>query len=362
MCPPKFAADRIAKKFIPKSKDIEDSESQSEEESEEETVKPDIKYNPSKIRPSAIPKIKYADESESNSEEESKDDGYSHDEEGFDSEYSDLPDLFAQDIEKLEDEIDQMENEDGDLISSLRQQQETDKIVAHGTAQLQKQYEHLLRLRLKMQSLLTAVNQLPPAQIDANDTSNVFEISNSDPEIAESYKSAVESISKVSEDMKSLKSLLKSSYKWDENEDNTSIMLSVISHWGQKVRLGAGNKHGSVINRPIEQQIVTALKDRPSLIQPSRHVMEKRIFGLEKTPEVLLANYSDDEFYQKLLRDLVAEKKPDAPSLRTEKPKKELLKSRQINYEVIPQLQNYMIPTMDPIPDYVDALFASLMK
>ena len=356
----KFAADKIAKKFIPKYKDIEDEQNYSAEESEEENIKPTIQYNPSKIRKDALsisPKYNFEEE-EYYSEQ---DDGYSHDD-GTETETSDLLDVEAENIEDLENQLNEIENQEGVLISSIKQQQEEDKKIASGTAQLQKHYEHLLRLRLKMQSLLNYSNQLPPIFIDNIPNSNLFEIASSDKEVAKAFEQASESISKVNEDMKDLKSLFSKYYEFDNVENKTDHMMDIISHWGQKVRLGSGFKHGSVINRPIEQQIASLLKDRNSLIQPSKHVIEKKIFGLDSIPDILSVNYTDVEFYQKLLRDIVTEKKPEISLTKVQNPQKHQLKSKQISYDVIPELQNYMIPTMEPIPDYVDALFSSLMK
>jgi hypothetical protein len=99
--------------------------------------------------------------------------------------------------------------------------------------------------------------------------------------------------------------------------------------------VSSGVKRGSVINRSIEEQIASALHSLGVLVQPSRHRDEHdRIFGLDVQPDVILCYYNDCSWHKRLLADFVGEKGTD-PKVIAERPKKRLLRGRQISYNPI---------------------------
>ena len=244
----------------------------------------------------------------------------------------------------------------------MQKQKEEDLKVAKGNKALQDQKKRILSLFLKIHPLIQLINQLPPVSLDDDAPFNPYAIAAEDKEIAEAFKEAADAVEVVRNDFIELKKTLTSFYKWTEEDDKTEKLMEIISHWGQRLRQSSGLKNGSVINRPIEQQISAALKDRETLVQPSRRVTEKRVFGVEEIPEFLHINYTDEDFYDKQMREIIAEKNPEVLArVKSSKPTKATLKSKQVNYEVIPELQNYMSATMKPIPDTIDAMLRSLM-
>jgi hypothetical protein len=77
---------------------------------------------------------------------------------------------------------------------------------------------------------------------------------------------------------------------------------------------------------------------------------------------VIPGYYNDYAWYKKLLADFVGEKGTETKVV-VDRPKKKLLRGRQINYEPIPKLQGFMIPSRPAVfPDDIDALYNSLMK
>lgn len=353
----KFVADAIAKAFIHNEEEDEDSYSDEAYQFDKEK-----EFNPSTLRRDAIPtegdyagKVVGREELENDvtdSEEEDDDQIYDSDDLG--------PMPEPDEVHDIEDELDKLDQDDSGLLDSLRHQQEADLKIADGTDALQNQYNVLLALRIKLQNVLTAATVLPPTSIpDSN--ANPYEIAKEDPEVAELMSEVSQSLSVLHDDLHDITKQLETMYEWNE-EEVADDMMEIIGHWGAKLRLSGGMKHGSVINRPIEQQIESALLDKQSLVQPSRH-RNADIFGLEQQPEIHNQFYNDSDWYNRMLHDFVSEKKPEARfSKVSDKPKTHTLKSRQINYDVIEQLRGFMSATMKPIPDDCDALFNSLMK
>lgn len=365
----KFKADKLAKQFVQKDRDIED-EYNSSSESEEDQLEIKKEFAPSRIRQSAMPDIKvdikskggfedHANLSDNEYYEEEEENGYSNEDSDAGSDDSDGLSMMNEDaINDLADEID--EDEPADLIESMQKQQEEDLKIAKGTSALQDQKKRLLSLFFKMHALMCLVNQLPPTSLDDDSQISPYALAAEDPEIAQAFQNAAKAISELTNELKSIKEDLEKFYGW-EGDDLASTMMGIITQWGQKVRLSAGMKHGSVINRPIEQQISAALHDKEMITAPTRAVAEKRVFG-GPHPDYLHANYNDEEFYDKQLREIVDEKAPQAAvKVRVGRPTKATLRSHQISYEPIPELQGFMSATMEPVPDNLDALLRSLM-
>ena len=389
----KFAADKIAKRFSRKVKEanedqLESSNSSDQEESEFET---DVKYNPSNLREIDVPKYEpskrrnefdehahFSDYSESDNQENGEEEG--EEEENSGNEYSidsgsdeaqdtddelmgmhdaELDDLEAQLRDQDEDEE---EDEGGQLVMKVQKQREEDLKVAKGNRALQEQKKRILSLFLKIHPLIALINQLPPVSLDDDAPYNPLQIAMEDEELAKAFEEAAAAIEVLRNDFVKLKQKLVEFYQWNEDE-KTDKMMEIITHWGQRLRQASGVRSGTVINRPIEQQITAALNDRETLVQPSRRVHEKRVFGVDKVPEFLHVNYADDDFYDKLMREIIAEKNPQALAhVKTSKPTKATLRSKQVSYDVIPELQNYMSATMKPIPDTIDAMLRSIMS
>lgn len=376
-----FTADKLAKRYVKKEKNIEDENefSSSAEESEIET---DLKYNPSLIRQNEIPDIdvsekkhtSFEDHANLSGSDEYEEDIYDEEEdeeqsansadELVESDDSDhLLDMNAGEVDALADEIDKIddEKEEADIVTMVSKQREEDLKIAHGVSALQEQKKRILSLFLKIHPLISLINQLPPTSLDNDAEFSPYSIAAQDPEIKNAFIEAYKAVERVQEDFTKLKNTISGFYKWEEDTKQNQ-MLDIISHWGQKLRQAAGIRSGTVINRPIEQQITSALRDMETLTQPSRRVTEKRVFGVESIPEFLHCNYNDDDFYDRLLREIVSEKNPEVLTrVKKTNPTKAGLKSKQISYEVIPELQNYMAPTMQPVPDSIDAMLKSLM-
>jgi hypothetical protein len=140
-------------------------------------------------------------------------------------------------------------------------------------------------------------------------------------------------------------------------------MLEIVRHWASRLRLGAAPKRGVVINRPVDEQIAGDIAAKTHLIQPSRHRDEAdKLFGLDEQPEIADEYYNDYAWYKRLLAEVVGDKRPEVRVI-VDGRKKRLLRGKQINYDVIPGLQGFMIPTSSfALPDDIDALYNSLMK
>ena len=387
----KFAADKIAKRFNKKIKDADDDqlESANSSDAEESEFERDISYNPSNLRQIEVPKYQeskksndfdghahfsdYSDNGEEEYEEENPEEedndqsGYSLDsgDDGDQNTDDELMGIHDAELDELEAQLrgqeEEEEDEGGKLVSEVQKQREKDLKVARGNRALQEQKKRILSLFLKIHPLIGLINQLPPISLDDEAPFNPYSIAAEDEEIAQAFKEAADAIEIVRNDFIKLKSTLVSFYDWKE-EEKTDKMMEIITHWGQRLRQSSGVRSGTVINRPIEQQITAALNDRETLVQPSRRVREKRIYGLDEVPEFLHANYDDTDFYDKQMREIIAEKNPEALAhVKTSKPTKATLRSKQVNYDVIPELQNYMSATMKPIPDTIDAMLRSIM-
>ena len=345
----KVAADEISKMFY--AHEEEDSSS-SESESHEDVQ---LDYQPSRLRDDAVPDYGGHKVTRAELEEESSDESSS---EEYDSDDLVVPE--PDEVKDLEQELAELEEGEGpNIIDSLRQQQEADLKVAHGTSALQNEYKRLLALRLKMQSILCDANALPPE-------GDPFIAASHDPDVAALCESITQGLRELEQRLHAMKLEQERVYGWTgtDNPDEPSVgegMMEIIQHWGLRLRLGT--THGSVINRPIETQIAAALEDKPTLVQPSRHRENTVVFGLDEQPEVCSGVYNDNSWYKRLLADYLSEKKPDAKFV-VERPKqKHVLKGRQINYDVIPELQGFMIPSKPCIvSDDVDVLYNSLMK
>lgn len=369
----KYAADKIGKQFIP-GRDEEEDYSESEF-SDEEVRKQE--FNPSRLRTDAVPTegeykgqtISRAELEQQKFEDEEEEDYDEDDEEDDDIGNFDLDNIpipAPEGADDLEDELAQLEKDEGEsLVDSLRQQQEADLRVAQGTKSLGIQYSALMLLRLKLQEVLSLVNQLPPSVLPES-TASPFHIAAQDPEVAGILAEISESANNLVSEIHEIKTNLEKYYEWEEPDSVKDNMMEIIAHWGQRLRLSSGMKRGSVINRPIEQQIEAALNNNELLVQPSRHRDPKEnVFGIKDQPEVMNEIYNDYNWYKRIVADSIGSSVSQSTSddkVKVTKPQKQMIRSKQINYDVIPQIQHFMAPTMKPIPDYVDALFNSLMK
>lgn len=363
----KFLADKIGKQFIPGQNEEEDS---SESEYSEENLQP-TEYHPSKLRDGFIPKdgvYEGVQMSWSELEQRKLDVSDDSEEDDFSDQFdSDNMPLPAQEgADELLDELDELEQNEGEsLIDSLKQQQEADLWIAQGTKSLNKQYLLLMALRFMLQKVLILVNQLPPTTSPDDPTISPYEIAAEDPEVAQMLQEVHQSACKLLENIRTIKQTLEQYYDWTEPDEVGNNIMEIIAHWGQRLRLSSGMKKGSVINRPIEQQIELALNDREVLIRPSRYRDEnENVFGLIEHPSVLNEIYNDYHFYQRMLAEYLGKSVSTTSEdrVKVNKPQKQMIKSKRISYEEIPNLQHFMTSTMKPIPDYVDALFNSLMK
>jgi hypothetical protein len=275
-----------------------------------------------------------------------------HEEDESDSDSIPIPEPDA--VRDLEAELAQLEQGDGGgLIESLRQQQEADLRVARGTSVLQSQYASLLLLRLRFQGLLAGANVLPPAP-------GPFEAAVSDPDVAALLGEIHELFAGLEAELHDMKLELEELFGWD---DPPAQMLEIVRHWGSRLRLAAAPKRGAVINRPVDEQIVADIAAKTHLIQPSRHRDEAdTLFGLDQQPEITNEYYNDYAWYKRLLAEVVGDKRPQVRVI-VDRPKKKLLRGKQIHYDVIPKLQGFMVPTRSfAVPDDIDALYNSLMK
>ncbi|OHT13411.1 hypothetical protein TRFO_16373 [Tritrichomonas foetus] len=391
MSKPKYKADKIAKQFIPGHQEEEEDDEYSYSDSSELEIDPG--FNPSRLRNDAIPtegeykgkKTTFAEYEKMNNKLIDDDDDDEEedeiDDEDDDDDSDDMADFDSDDIpvpapdgaDELEDQLAMLEQEEGEenLVESLRQQQEADLKIAHGTKALQNQYSALMLLRLKLQKVLAAINQLPPTLIP-NTTKSPFNIAAQDSEVAqllgELHESAINLVNEIHEILESIERM----YEWQDKDQIADNMMEIISHWGQRLRLSSGAQHGSVINRPIEQQIEAALNNHEALVQPSRHRDQNEpVFGLEEQPEVMSEIYNDYGWYRKIVAESIGASSSNSAvgsgnsgdgKVAAGKPRKQTIRSKQINYEVMPEIQHFMSATMTPIPNYVDALFNSLMK
>ena len=369
MSNPKFAADRISRQFIPGQTEEEDY-SESYDSSENA---PEPAFNPSRLRSDAVPtdgdyagqKVSRADieKVSDHTESDESDDDYDDDDS---PDFDDLPVPAPEGADELEDQLAELEADEGEsLVDSLRKQQEADLRIAHGTKMLNKQYSALVLLRLKMQSVLSAVNMLPPTAAPENPLKSPYNAAAQDPEVRELLAEIGEMAEKLVQEIHELKTELENIYEWENTDEIASNMIEIIAHWGQRLKLSSGMRHGTVINRPIEQQIEAALNNREALVQPSRHRdPNEKVFGLKDQPEIMNEIYNDYGWYKRV----VAESIGTSVSTNTDekvtvkKPKKQMIRSKQIHYDVIPEIQHFMSATMTPIPDYVDALFNSLFQ
>jgi hypothetical protein len=86
---------------------------------------------------------------------------------------------------------------------------------------------------------------------------------------------------------------LRQMFGWSE-ERTGDQMMSIMRHWGSRLRMSSGVKRGSVINNSIEEQIANALDSLSVFVQPSRHRDEHdRIVGLDVQPDVIPCYYTD---------------------------------------------------------------------
>jgi hypothetical protein len=351
----RFAADRIAKSFLPQ--EDTSSSSSSEPESSEETPA-DLEFIPSRLREDAVPDLEGSGARQvSRTELDSEDISEEEDEEND----SDIDFPAPPEMQDLEAELAQLEADEGtSLVESLRAQQEADLKVARGTAALRTQYSSLLLLRLKFQNLLSASNVLPPP-LPVGVCPNAFEAAIQDAEVATLLADVNQEFTELEHELHEMKDELQQMYGW-ETDQTGDQMMEIIRHWGSRLRMSSGFKKGAVINRSVEEQIAAALDNLGDLVQPSKHRDEgDRIFGLEEQLDVITGYYNDYGWYKKLLADFVGEKRSDAKVV--ERPKKKLLRGKQISYETIPKLQGFMIPSKPVIvPDEIDALYNSLMK
>lgn len=368
----KYAADKIGKQFIPGQDEEEEyTESDYLDENEQEP-----EFHPSRLRVDAVPRDgEYQGQKVSRAELERQKNEveYDEEEETDDEDDDEIPDFDSDNIpvpapegaDDLEDELAKLEQDEGEsLVDSLRLQQETDLRIAQGTKSLGTQYSALMLLRVKLQKVLIAINQLPPTIIPNNPVSP-FHIAAKDPEVAGLLHEINESANKLLTELDEIKTTLEKFYEWEPNSIAEN-MMEIIAHWGQRLRLSSGMKRGSVINRPIEQQIEKALENHELLVQPSRHRdPNEKVFGLEEQPEVMNEIYNDYNWYKRIVVESTGASVSQTTSndkVKVTKPQKQMIKSKQISYAVMPEIQHFMTPTMKPIPDNVDALFNSLMK
>jgi hypothetical protein len=206
---------------------------------------------------------------------------------------------------------------------------------------------------------LTGVNVLPPF---CEGDENPYEEALRDPEVGALLGEIGGLFDSIDAELLELAAELGGNYGWDP-EGIESQMFDIIAHWGARMRLSGGARKGAVINQPVQDQIRAALGSLDMLIQPSRNRDDAdHIFGLEDQPVVLESYYNDYAWYKKLLAEYVGEKKPDAAVV-VERPKKHTLRGRQISYDVIPQLQGFMVPgRASVVRDDIDVLYNSLMK
>lgn len=343
----KYKADKISKQI-----QAQDSTSSEDLEESEEFIE-DIDFQPSRIRASSIPETGIYKTSEISKENYSKSLRNEPDEEEEEIDSSD----FGVQNEDLINELDQLEEKESETINSLRKQQEVEQTTAEGVKSLQLEYSVLLALRLKVQPLLTFANQLPPASYKSG---SPFQSANQDAEVSQLFQSLAHQNSLLLDQINQMKLQMIQHLDWESNEVGDNLM-SIIAQTGQKIRLSTGMKKGQVQHQPIEEQISLMLHDKSTLIQSSRH-KNLDVFGLDDDPEILDEFYNDQTFYHGILSDYVSEQKPKTKITGQNLPQKIRSKIREVNTDLIPKIQNFVAPTMVPIPDYADSLFRSIMK
>lgn len=337
-----------------------------EETTESEGVSQDIAFNPSRLRPDAIPTDgAYAGRRVTRAELEASESAASDEEESaWDSDDAPVPENSGD--EALEDDLAALEGGgEFDLIESLQQQQEADLRIARGTSALQNQYSALLLMRLKVQGALRLANALPPnAPAGDGSQSTPFAAARENSEVAALLGEAAASAAALQAQLQALKEELRRALDWDESSV-AETMMGNISNWSQRLKLGAGMKRGSVINRPVDQQIEAALQEKQFLIQPTRHrEHDTQVFGVEEQPDIVDDVYNDADWYNTLLASITgvaAKSSGGKKKVQKLENGKIVTKSKTLKVnQVIEDLQGFMQVQQQPLG--TDAFYRSLLK
>lgn len=358
--PLKFKSDEILKQ-------LNNESTEEEEASESENIDQEIEFNPSRLRSDAIPTEGFYEGKKVTRQELEESENETEEESNEMVEMEDSDDIVApegSDDENLENDLEEFENDkEFNLIENLQKQQEADLKIAKGTTALQNQYSALLLMRLKMQGALKLTNALPTnVSYDEKDDNTPFKEACKNKEVLDLLKEINQSANELQGKLHELKGELQKTYDWD---DVAETMMNNISNWSQRLKLGSGMKRGSVINRPVNQQIELALQEKQFLIQPTRHrEHDSKIFGLEEQPDIVNDIYNDSDYYNSLLSTItgVSSKNNNKKKVETINGGKIVTKSKTLKInQVIENLQGFMqIEQQQPLG--TDAFYRSLLK
>lgn len=384
----KLKADKIAKKYVQSQKvRDEDNLSESYSYSEEESKQTAIPYNPSKLikteqeSPEKLKKITLNNEKYEDHANLSDNDYDIGNEEESNVDVSESDMMMTDDNEEIFDQLDDLEKEenDVDLIGELVKSKEKDKAIAQEIRNLQDQRKELYKLFIHIHSLLPKINKIPPKSLDDDTDISPYNISLTDKEVQKAYEETASTISMIESELNGIYTALSEKYFNDmtkEDRGDTNLTndfmfdrrLRVISKLDQR-RIGQGSvKGGNIINRTIYQQLQDDFNDIENIKQPTRRLADKLIgIGEDYKVDYLRENYNDKTLFDHMNRWIIEDAskgkmKHVSKKTHSSAPTKKMLRSRQISYEIIPELQNYIAPTREPIPDSIDALIRSLMS
>lgn len=289
---------------------------------------------------------------------------------------------------------DDEEGLDGSTVTSQRNEMVK---ATHTRNQLQL-WDDIMSIRMLLQPELGLAVQFPQ-------TSDLA-LFNEDPEIKEELSEVVAGISTTLEDMTTLQNQLltndptfteKPSKKrnrdqiscedwWETLQDlNTSVINhcgNILDKWSGRMQVSSGkvsSKKFQSFNQGFMSQIEGLFSDRDRLVKRTTRVKKGvTIFGKDNQEEYDDEIYDDTEFYQSLLKDLIAngsigsggtqEHWKEMSSVKRSKAKQQdgilrpSSKGRSTNYSVQDKLLHFMAPDDRPLQcDWnLDDLFANL--
>ena len=155
--------------------------------------------------------------------------------------------------------------------------------------------------------------------------------------------------------------------------------FDIIEFWSNKTQRDHGIDLKS-INQNLITQIQNIYQDEETLIKKTQLNRKKlKIIGENKINEYCEQIYDDHDFYQQLLRQIIANKNHTNTATKEDLELKKLLKKqeknikklnqidrraskgRKIRFEYLPKLQNFMVPVARYDADFLtDQLFSNL--
>ncbi|KAL9228830.1 hypothetical protein vseg_004368 [Gypsophila vaccaria] len=339
-------------------------------------------------------------------EEEAEDDDGSEDDEGMGG-------VVPKDdeMEKLEEEYQNLRNMEQKLVHTLKRHKDEDVVKGQAIKNQKALWDKALEIRILMQNAYRNANKLPQEPIRSLFLESDEAVSSGYSDLVSSSKRTIDSlvqlqealldnnpsIARASEEGNSLPSNgeLK---KMDVDEQKEWLKISQIQSriasfrnksvdkWQRKadVRSGAAVKKPKLLafNQNISDQVATSMRDPSKMIRGMQMRRETvGVFGPitqqagttneeanpEGDPELLY----DNEFYQQLLNEFISTVDPSSSEtafyalkkLQTKKRKvvdRRASKSRKIRYNIHEKIVNFMAPQPMDIPEMAPKLFQNL--